>query len=498
MTTRETTQETTAHRPKPPRRSSASTTTPQTPTPPTTPGGAEDPAAEAETPAGDDPAADDGDTGDDATPEPEPEPEPEPDLCETSTPGAVEIGVSADEITVLIAADSDTPLAPGLFEDAFIAAEAWAEHVNDKGGLACRTVRVERFDTVLNPSESVNAQIAACENALAMVGTTALFVFDVSQINTCPDINGNEIGIPDVAQITTEVVHQCSANTFTIIAPQGACPYSGTGERLYSERVGHIAWFQENLNPDLVGVFIVPGDLPSTRQTGITTVRAAVRELGVEEVAAYAVSGTDLQPVYAEFVQAAAQNNANYARTGSEYRSLIKWRSEAEAQGVEIEIWECTIACYDTAIFELGGGVEDGTYMTIFTLPFEEAELNDELSAYVNSVDNPSSFGLNAWAAGVLFEEAVAQIIDNTGDVNAITRANLLETLKGIDSYDARGFLGTVDPVNGISSECFVLLQIQGQEFVRIHPEEPGTFDCHPDNSVEITMDAAAEAATLS
>jgi len=427
------------------------------------------------------------------TVEPEEVDEPEPvDICDTATPEAVETGVTAEEIIVVVAADVDTPLAPGLFQGAFDGVDAWAEHVNATGGLACRQVRVEQFDTVLNPNESVNAQLFACENALAMVGTTALFVFDVTALNSCPDSEGNGIGLPDIAQLTTEVGHQCSANTFAVIAPQGACPFTG-GERRYGERVGHIRWFQENIDPDLLGVFLVPADLPSTRVTAVTTVQAAVEGLGIESVGEWGISGNDLQPVYAEFVQAIADSGANYARTGSDLRSLVKFRSEAAAQGVDVEIWECTIACYDQAIFETGGGVEDGTYITIFQIPFEEAYTNAELQAFVDGMDgNPSAFASNAWASGVLLQDAINDIIDETGDINAITRANVLDALKRIDSFDAHGMIGATNPVAGVGNDCFVLLQIQGQEFVRIHPAEAGTMDCDPANKVEITMDAAA------
>lgn len=440
---------------------------------------------------GDDPA--DGDQEPSTPPE-----EPEVDICDTAVTEDIEIGVSADEITVLVAADVNTPLAPGLFQGAFDGIAGWAEHVNATGGLACRQINVVQFDTLLNPSESVNAQISACENALAMVGTTALFVFDVEQVNTCEDNAGNAIGLPDIAALTTEVAHQCSTNTFAVVPPQGACPYEGAGDRLYGERVGHVNWLQENIAADLVGVFLVPGDLPATRQTGITTVRAVIDEMGVVDAGTYAVSGGDLQPVYAEWVQAIKENGANYARTGSDLQSLIKFRSEAEAQGVEIPIWECTIACYDQAIFEEGGGVEEGTYMTIFSIPFEEADTNAELQDFVNGVDTPSAFALNSWSSGVLFEEAVNQIIEDTGDVNAINRANLLEALNSITAFDANGMLGTVNPVNGYSSECYVLLQIQGQEFVRIHPQERGTIDCDPANKIDLMLDAAVAANAIS
>ncbi len=412
----------------------------------------------------------------------------------TTTTTATDIGVSADTITFLAAADVQSPLAPGLFKDAWDGMQAWADHVNANGGLACRRVEVINFDTLLSPNESVNAQISACEKALAMVGTTSLFVYDTDTLNTCPDQAGDPIGLPDIAQLTTEVAHQCSVNTFPVVAPQGKCPYSD-GPRQYTERIGEVKWFQDNINPDLRAVFLVPGDLPSIRLASITTIRA-MEAAGVENVGEFAVGGSELQPVFTPFVQTIADKHANFARTGSNDQSLVKWRSEASAQGVDAQIWECTISCYTQSIFEAGGDVIDGTYLTIFSIPFEEADTNSELQSYVDSVSNPAAFGLNAWAAGVMIEDAINAVVDR-GGVNAVTRKSLLDELSTVTAFDAHGMLGVTNPAGKISGPCFAVMQIQNGEFVKVHPTERGVLDCDSDNIRTITLDAAAEAEKL-
>ncbi len=417
-----------------------------------------------------------------------------PDPCAGAQLATTEIGVTADTITVLVAADVGSPLATGLFQAAFDGVEAWARHVNEAGGLACRQVEVVDFDTLLNANESVNAQKQACDQALAMVGTTALFVFDTETMNTCPDLDGRATGIPDIAQLTTEVAHQCSPTTFPVVAPQGACPYDG-GPRLYTERLGHLAWYRDNVTPDLTGVFVVPGDLPSTRQTAITSVRAR-ETLGVVNAGEFAVSGLALQPVYAEFVQALADEGANYAWSGSNFVAMVKWRSEAANQGVDVDIWECTIACYTRQFIEEAGDAAEGTYIPVFSVPFEEADTNPELQAYVEAVSTPEAFGLNAWAAGVMLEEVVNAIVDRDGP-NAVTRAAVMAELSELHSFDARGMLGTIDVASRTPGGCFALLQVRDGEFVRVHPAERGTLDCSDSNVVQITVDAAAEAEKL-
>ncbi len=62
-----------------------------------------------------------------------------------------------------------------------------------------------------------------------------------------------------------------------------------------------------------------------------------------------------------------------------------------------------------------------------------------------------------------------------------------------ITDFTAEGWIGTLDFSTKGISPCFVLLQVQGGEYVRLYPEEPGTFDCDPGNLVPWSGDSSAE-----
>ena len=126
------------------------------------------------------------------------------DPCEAEELEATEIGVTENTIRVLVMADVGSPLAPGLFQGSIDGTNAWAEFVNDNGGLACRQIEVIEHDSQINPTETTNGFLNACEEALALVGSTALFAFNVDDLNTCPDSEGNEIGIPDIPERVVE------------------------------------------------------------------------------------------------------------------------------------------------------------------------------------------------------------------------------------------------------------------------------------------------------
>ena len=421
--------------------------------------------------------------------------EPEVDPCEAVDLEATDIGVTEDTITVLVMADVGSPLAPGLFQGSIDGVKAWASHVNAEGGLACRQIEVLEHDSAINPTETTNGFLVACESAFALVGTTALFALDTLDLQTCPDAQGNEIGVPDFAYITTEPPHQCSVVTFATSRPNSACPYGGSGPRTVQSQVGHVQWLQENIDPDLNGVYLVPNDLPSTISSSMPQVRS-FQEIGVVIDGEPGISGFTTQSEYGAFIQTMRDANSNFAYSGSDDQSMIKWRSEAEAQGFDAEsaTWMCQLACYTPSFLEAGDVIE-GTYTWIWFLPFHEAEYNQELADFMEAIDNPfpPAWAAGSWAGGVLFEQVVNDIVAESGP-NGVTRQAVLDGARSLTSFDVNGWWGPADySTTQNIMPCFMMMQVQNSEWVRVYPEAPGELDCNPDNVVQQTRDWLAE-----
>lgn len=417
-----------------------------------------------------------------------------PDICEITELEATEIGISEDTITVLVMADVGSPLAPGLFQGSIDGTKAWAEHVNANGGLACRQIEVIEHDSQINPTMTTNGFLRACAEAVAMIGSTSLFATEVGDLNTCPDQAGNPTGVPDIAERAVEAVHSCSPNTF---APtNGVCPYSGSGAREYHNMIGPYKWLYDRsveAGDPLHGVFLIPGDLASAINSSMPTIRAH-SEFGIVNDGEFNVSGAAVQASYAQYIEAMRSSGSNYGFTGSNDQSMLKWKNEAEVQGLDLDdvVWACSIACYTPDFKEQP--VANGTYVWLSFLPFEETAANQELAAFISAMGtaSPPSWSAGAWVAGRLFEDAVNQIVADGGP-NAITRQAILEQMRTITDFDANGWYGTWDLSTKLTSPCFVLTQIQDNEFVRIHPQEPGTLDCSPDNVLVNVMDSSAE-----
>ena len=155
------------------------------------------------------------------------------DVCKTTTLQSTEVGVSPTTITVTVIADTGSPLRPGLFQGSVDAVKAWADYINANGGLACRQVVVKAADSKLTADDARNAVTTACGNSLAMVGTTALFLDDMSAAEQCKDKAGKPVGIPDLAVAQTYPEQECSPISFAAQPYGASCPYSGTGVRTY-------------------------------------------------------------------------------------------------------------------------------------------------------------------------------------------------------------------------------------------------------------------------
>jgi hypothetical protein len=437
------------------------------------------------------------DSGDDsATATEEATEAPSTDPCEGVTLEATDTGVTADTITVVTMADVESPLAPGLFKGAWDGAQAWADHINAAGGLGCRQIELIQWDAMLNGNETINGFLKGCESALAMVGTTVLFSSNVEDQQTCPDAAGNPIGIPDFAYLVTEPPHQCSANSFTLQRPGASCPYE-SGVRDFNVAIGAAKYLSENTNGgDARGIFLVPADLPSTIASSMPVIRG-IEAAGVVNDGEFGVSGRQTQPEYAPIVQALQAAGSNFVYNGSDDQAMLKLRLEAEAQGVDptTVTWMCSLSCYTPEFLDQGGESVEGTYVWMPFLPFTEADANPELSDFMAAIgqDFPASWGAGAWASGVLFEQVINDVVAESGP-NGLTRQAVLDKARTITEFSANGMWGDTDFSTTLTqSNCFVVLQVQGGEFVRVFPEASGERQCDPTNLTSLSIDPAAE-----
>ena len=418
------------------------------------------------------------------------------DACSGEELEATDVGVTPDSITVELTADVGSPLAPGLFQSNVDVMKAFADYVNEQGGIACRDLIVKAWDSKLTPQESKNGQIDACKTAFAMVGSNSVFNPDVTAMTTCKDKAGQTTGLPNIPALAVDRNEYCAETTFALAGSGFGCPIK-TGVQELTALVGDIKFYERVVGGKLKGLFMVPGDLPTTVQSATPQI-AAQRGAGVD-LQALKYSAADAQGAFTPKVQVLKSMSANFVFNGGNDRGMVNMRKEARAQGYDsVKVWSC-YACYTQTFLKSGGSDVEGTYIRLGFLPFEEADTNATLKAFVDAVGGPTeadSIGSQGWHAALFFKEAVDRIVEEDGP-NALTRARLLESLASIDDFDAGGWLGEPAPP-GTARRCFVILQVKDGKFVRAYPEERGTFDCDKTNLVTVALDPAAEAAKIS
>jgi len=415
--------------------------------------------------------------------------------CSREPLAASEVGVTADQITIEVMADTGSPLAPGFFQGNVDAITGFADYVNQRGGIGCRKLVVRTWDSKFDPAAAKDGQIDACTNALAMVGSNSVFNPDVSTQDGCADRAGAKTGLPDVAAFAVDTNEMCSPMTVGVNTRAEACPIATGTTRPITRIRGPFDWLEEE-HPGLHGVYLANGDLPSTKNSAPSDI-AAQESAGIAFDAELVMSARDAQSDYVPRVSR-LQSGSNYVYDGAADFGLSLYMKEAAAQGIDPSkiVWACGVACYTQTLLTDGGSAVEGAYLWIQFLPFEEADTNAALSAYIDTVgaDKIDTWGAVSWQAAIAFNEVVNRIVVEKGP-NAITRANVLEGLRGLTDFDAAGMSGP--HALGDQSPCYVMLQVKDGAYARVWPTERGTFDCEPSNLVTVEVNSEQAAGQL-
>jgi hypothetical protein len=412
---------------------------------------------------------------------------------------ATENGVTEDTITVTVVAAIEVPGFPGLFQGNHDGVDAWADYVNNSCKpkntcLAGRKVEVKHFDSKLSGDEARAAFRQACEDSLALIGTGVLLLQNFDDITQCADKAGNVTGLPDYGVTTTEPNEQCAPTNFAVNPASLQCDTYGQHPQDYIVNMGPTRYYVKKFGKQK-GAFIYPSDSASAKNAQVPIFHAQ-GENGIDIVYEQDVSALAPQSEYTSVAGALRDNGATYAKSGLAFDSTVKMRKEAATQGVDMEVWDCSLQCYDPKFLapENVDAVE-GQYVYMPFLPFigktSEAKTNKMLRNFVKYTNKDDrvqdGFAIQGFAAGLFVQQSIEDAIG--GDNNALTRQALLDASAAIHDFDADGMISPTDVGGKKPNSCFVLTQVRNGQFVRVHPKKKGTFDCNKKNRTSITED---------
>jgi hypothetical protein len=410
----------------------------------------------------------------------------------SETPKATDVGITDKEIHIAVVADVDNTIVPNLFKADKDAVEGVAKYLNSKaggGGLAGRKVVVDFYDSKLNPNATTNAEIQACQNDLAMVGTSSVFLTSVDNMRNCKDSTGAVTGLPDIPFVTTALVQQCSDQSFPIAPPQVQCDTKDQHPQTFRANVSRGRYYNQKFGQGkLHGVYVFGNDSKSARDSSFVSL-GALRNIGIKSDQDFDLPGASPQSAYTPVVQAMKDHQSNYGQAITA-QAMVLLRKEAALQNLTgVKVWDCGVGCYDEQNFIKAGGSDvEGQYVDLLFLPFyskADQKANPATGNYVKYTgqDNIASFGSYAWAAGLAFRDAVnAQV--KAGGVNSVTRKTLFEQLNKIHKFDADGMFAPIDLAGRQISNCSVTTQVKNGEYVRVSPTKPGTFKCWPNGII--------------
>ena len=299
-------------------------------------------------------------------------------------PKATDVGITDKEIHVAVIADVDNPIVPNLFKASKDAVEGAAKFLNSKaggGGLAGRKVVVDFYDSKLNANATTNAEIQACQNDVAMVGTSAVSLASVDNMRNCKDSTGAVTGLPDIPFVTTALVQQCSDQSFPIAPPQVICSTATQHPQTFQPNVGRGYYYKKKFG-DLHGFYFFGSDSKSARDSSFVSGIGQLRQVCIKSDQDFDISSFAPQSAYTPVIQAMKNDGSNYGQA-NQGQSTILTRKEATLQGLTgVKVWDCTTGCYSKSFLSDGGSDVESEYVDTLYLPFlSKADQNSEPDA---------------------------------------------------------------------------------------------------------------------
>jgi ABC-type branched-subunit amino acid transport system substrate-binding protein len=373
-------------------------------------------------------------------------------------------GVTADSITVATISDPGGPI-PGLNQGMFDSMDAFADWCNDQGGINGREVIVEKLDAgVLQYREKV---VEACGFAFALVGGGgSLDELGAQEAVDC--------GLVDVPGFGVSALKNLSDRMYQA-APNPSDQYN----------IGAAQWMAEQ-DPDAIKTAASLYTKVETTETQEARHREAYEQAGFEFV--YDAASNLNEVNWAPIVVAMRNEDVEYVTLTSSWEEGANLQKAMVEQGFAPTFFDLEANYYNDKYPKAAGPAADGTLVRITIWPFEEADENAAMTAYLDALratngDDvvPELLGVQSFSSALLFAQAVKALGAD------VTREGLLDELAQITEWDGGGLHGPNNPGENTSSGCFIVMEVVDGGFERRYPDEG--FNCEADNIVDLEGD---------
>lgn len=374
-----------------------------------------------------------------------------------SGPSGDTIGVTPSTITIGQISTLTGPI-PGGGKGALDGLKAYVDYVNASGGVDGRQIKLVQEDDALSCTNDNQFVQSLAQTAFASVGTFAL-------LDACeqPALTGHPT-FPDIqAYVLDPALLSLPNVTAPAPAPYG---YQTTGALWVKNKFPqaitrtaqlYVSAAQSSANSYALTYESLGYKYLYRRGLGLTETNFTSDVLRMKNQGVQVVDlGSDDEQIVADFLENAAQQN---------------FHPQAIISAV----------AYDPKLFSSIGAVSaDNLYMPLSYPMFlgQDLATNTELATLttwmhkVHPGETPDLYAVDAWAAGVLFVQALRHAGSHP------TRSGLLSALTKITNFSANGLLPVADPGDRQGPTCMVIVGVHGTSFVRLDPPGQG-FECN-------------------
>ena len=369
-------------------------------------------------------------------------------------------GITPTTITIGSIVDISEPI-PGLFKSAADGLKAWVAYQNSLGGIDGRQLVADVHDSAFNPGTTVSAAQDIIANDFASVGSFTLIDASVQKY----------VDQAKLPWIGNSLSTQMSADPNV---------YSPTPNTTQAYDLGPLEYFKQKYPEAVKHVGILYPIATASAAAGSLAEIAAMQHLGYDIVykRGYGATESTFLPDVLKMKSAGVQ--LFFGGVPDNYAATIAREFQQENfHAIDVEG-----ASYGSHLIPLAGGAAQGMLVPSQQALFlgEDAKLVPAVATFdhwINQVDpgfGIAAWGLDAWASGVLFGQALKNAGKNP------TRASLMAALNKITSFDADGLVATANPAANLPSQCWMLAEVNGSKFERVSPPDPkdGGFVCNP------------------
>lgn len=372
--------------------------------------------------------------------------------------GATDQGVTDGAIRIGYGDDAGFPSSPGLNQELSDAIETMIEWCNEQGGIAGRPIEGSYYDAKI--TEVNNAMTEACEQEFFLVGQG--WSLDASQEQV-----RRACGMPTVPGFAVSPQFANGPDKFEPSPVPADYTNASSAYQLaemYPEKAAKAAIVYANYSATIDTRDKARSAYPAAGWTWI----GCDQEYNIQGEADWRPIAQNLKNCGAELVYFVGSPNPNF-------RNLLEASDQVEYRPT----WLVDTNFYDEAFRDWNvNGYADDVYTRTSYIPFEEAELNPATAQYLALIEaangRTSLLGMQAASAFLLWATAAEACGSD------LTRQCVLDELAAITEWTGGGLHAPADPGENLPGDCGVLLTLDGTSFVRVTPEDEGTYDCDP------------------